>query len=306
MVAQAPLPVPVRTEDGVTVHLDSYGPTDAPVTVVFLHGWTLDRRIWHHQIAELPGIADTPVRLVAYDHRGHGRSGPTPADRMTIAQLGDDLAGVLAAAVPDGRVVLAGHSIGGMTIMALAERHPDLVANRVAGVAFVNTSCGDLADPDLGLPRPAARLFARAERAVGERLLRPEDHGRLGRTLARGAQRMTISRTSLRRLLFGDRPSDAAVRLIASTVAATPPETIAGFRATFADHDRRAALAALREIPVRILGGAADRLCPPRHARAIHAELPHAEFAVYPGAGHMLPLERPRDVTGHLARLVGG
>lgn len=295
----------VRTEDGVALAVEEYGPADAPVTVVFLHGWTLDRRVWRHQVADLPGQVGGPVRLVAYDHRGHGRSGPTDPGRMTIAQLGDDLAAVLRSAVPTGPVVLAGHSIGGMAVMALAEQHPRLFAERVAGIACVSTSCGGLADVRLGLPRALARLVGRAEAAATRQLARvPHGTAGAGVAVARLASRAMVSRPGLRWLLFGRRPPRAAVRHTAEMVAATPPATLAGFRATFADHDRRTALAAYRGRTTVVLGGTEDRLCPPRHPEAISAELPDATLVMVPGVGHMLPLERPAEVTRQLAVLV--
>ncbi|MDI5982853.1 alpha/beta fold hydrolase, partial [Amycolatopsis magusensis] len=70
------------------------------------------------------------------------------------------------AVVPEGRLVLAGHSMGGMTIMALAERHPELVSRRVAGVAFVATSSGEMNRLTLGLPGLAGRGVTRAEPRV--------------------------------------------------------------------------------------------------------------------------------------------
>src|SRR5918997_3139135 len=108
-VTDTEVPMPERTEvmlrDGVRLHVEISGPADAPVTVVLLHGWCLDRRTWHHQVEALRG-----ARVVAYDARGHGRSGATRLKSATLARLGDDLAEVLRQHAPDGPVVLAGHS----------------------------------------------------------------------------------------------------------------------------------------------------------------------------------------------------
>ena len=113
------------------------GPADAPVTVVLLHGWVNDMSVWGPVVAEL----GPDVRVLRYDHRGHGKSDPAPRGTATIEQLGDDLAEVLEALVPTGKVVLAGHSMGGMTMMSLAARHPEVVAERVRGAAFAATGC---------------------------------------------------------------------------------------------------------------------------------------------------------------------
>ncbi|MFC7660023.1 alpha/beta fold hydrolase [Pseudonocardia benzenivorans] len=119
----------VGAADGTPLHIEESGPADADVTVVMAHGWTLDSRTWEPVARRL----DAHARVLRYDHRGHGRSAPVDPSTMTIDQLADDMAAVVADRAPTGPLVLAGHSMGGMTIMALAERHPSLVADRVAG-----------------------------------------------------------------------------------------------------------------------------------------------------------------------------
>src|SRR6476469_7983103 len=119
------VPSPVRLKDGArlysVLHPAGPGPSgQTPVTVVFLHGWTLDNRLWRQQIADLPARLGAPVRMLAFDLRGHGPSSGTDA---TLEQLGDDLAEVLNTLVPTGPVVLVGHSLGGMAIMEYAQRH---------------------------------------------------------------------------------------------------------------------------------------------------------------------------------------
>src|SRR5580704_3286401 len=115
-------PVPVTADDGVSLYAEVSGPDDAPVTVVFSHGYTLSQDVWHYQRQALAG-----TRLVFWDQRGHGRSGRGDPEHSTIEQTGADLGAVLAATMPaGGRVVLVGHSMGGMTIMALAARQPGL------------------------------------------------------------------------------------------------------------------------------------------------------------------------------------
>ncbi|HET9518918.1 MAG TPA: alpha/beta fold hydrolase, partial [Actinoplanes sp.] len=112
----------VALPDGVRLYAESSGPLDAPVTVVLLHGWCLDLRTWHHQVSALQ---QENVRLITYDARGHGRSSSTVLGSATLGQLGDDLAEVLRRLAPEGPVVLAGHSMGGMTIMEYAHQHAE-------------------------------------------------------------------------------------------------------------------------------------------------------------------------------------
>ena len=70
----------VTTSDGVRLNVETTGPADAPVTVLLVHGWTCSTRAWHNQVEELPRILGADgVRVVSYDHRGHGRSDAAPA-----------------------------------------------------------------------------------------------------------------------------------------------------------------------------------------------------------------------------------
>jgi len=260
------------TSDGTALHVVDSGTRDSDVTVVLLHAWTLDHTSWHRVAAELP------VRVLRYDHRGHGGSASSGA--TTFDQLADDLAEVLAERVPTGRIVLVGHSMGGMTIMALAERHPELLA-RVCGTVFVATSCGGL---------PAVR---RAERLLGRWMVRRSAIG-FARTMPVG----------LRLALFGRRASWAEVRASAGMIGRCDGPTFVGFRDEIAAHDRRAALAQLAGTPSAVLAGGADLLTPVRHARAIAEALPHAELVIYPGAGHMLPQERGPEVASRITALL--
>lgn len=278
--------LPVVVGDGTTLYVEEHGDPAASVTVVLAHGWVLDRRSWRRQIADLPAVAGVPVRILAYDHRGHGRSDPAPSGTTTIAQLGDDLAELLARRAPTGPVVLAGHSMGGMTIMALAERHRSLFTERVAAAAFVSTSAGGL--------RPVGGVLPRrfTERVVAGGNRPP------GRVVAAASRRM------LRRSLFGPGAGPVSVALTTEIIASHWPATLLAFGGTFADHERHAALAACAGIPVAVLCGSGDRLCPPGHSRRLAAAAPGSELAVYPGAGHMLTLERHAEVTARIAALV--
>jgi pimeloyl-ACP methyl ester carboxylesterase len=286
------LPLP----DGALLHLEEHGDPAAPVTVVFVHGWTLDSRTWRHQIEHLPDRCGGLVRMLAYDHRGHGRSGPVLAEAATLAQAADDLATVLARAVPTGPVVLAGHSLGGMAIIALAERHPQIVAERVAAAALVSTSAGGLARISLNLPLALVPLRVWLEGAFHRRMLaRGEKPGRLP---------PAVVQLGVRWLGFGPESAPADVRAVATMIAGCSPYTIAAFRRTLDEHDRVAMLPALAGRPVLVCCGSRDRLTPPAHSQVIADAIPDAELVCYEGVGHMVPLERADDLTDRLAALV--
>ncbi len=282
----------VPAADGVPLHVELDGRHEAPVTVVRLHGWSLDRRAWW-PVARSLATGASPVRVVRPDHRGHGRSAPVEPATMTIDQLADDLAAVIAATAPNGPLVLAGHSMGGMTLMALAERHPDVVA-RAGGIALVATASGGLAERPFGLAPPAAAVYRRVERRISATRgwARREQFGD-PRVLA----------PAMRWLLLGARPSAEARRITCEAVAECRPITVSGFQPTLQAHERDAALAAFADIPTVVLVGSRDRLTPVHAARRIARALPSARLTIFPDAGHMLPLERVSDVVSRIAAL---
>ncbi|RBM11249.1 alpha/beta hydrolase [Prauserella sp. PE36] len=280
------------TSDGTRLHVELSGPSDSAVTLVLVHGWTQDLRTWDRVVDELP----SGLRVLRYDLRGHGRSAPARPGTATIDQLADDLAELLAERVPEGRLVLAGHSMGGMTIMALADRHPALVAERVDGAAFVATSCGNMDRITLGLPGVAGAGAAKAERRLAQLLLA---YRKDALPLRPGA-----ARAGARWLVFGRRPRRQDVASVVDQLLCAHPASIGGFQNAISLHDRRVALAALRTTRAVVLAGDADRLCPVSHARAIADELPGARLRLYPGAGHMLPQERAHEVAVQLGGLV--
>jgi pimeloyl-ACP methyl ester carboxylesterase len=144
--------------DGVPLHVEIDGPDAAPATIIFCHGYTLNQDCWHFQRRDLDGH-----RLVFWDQRGHGRSGRSQPSRATINQLGADLRTVIDAATPDGGpVVLVGHSMGGMTIMALAEQHPSLFGTKVAGVVLIATAVRGLDDGSPWMPGLIRPMLRRA------------------------------------------------------------------------------------------------------------------------------------------------
>lgn len=285
--------ISVRLPDGVRLHVESTGPTPAPVTLVLLHGWTLDANTWHRQVAALPAVLGGRVRIIAYDARGHGRSGSTPLRSATLEQLGDDLADVLRQVAPTGRIVLAGHSMGGMTIMEYAHCHPDEFGSRVGGLAFVATTAEGHTHTVYGLSPRIARLIRIAE-TTGAGVLARCGSWRPPLPLLRAL------RPSLRWLLFGDPCDPDDLRLTTAAVARASLRSIGGFRPSIGDQQRLETLAALGTVPAAVLVGDRDRLTPPPCAQSIAQALRGTELTVCPGAGHMLMLERADEVTAAL------
>ncbi|MEU7866322.1 alpha/beta hydrolase [Dactylosporangium sp. NPDC049140] len=289
---------PVRLKDGARLYSVLHPATGRrPVTVVFLHGWTLDNRLWRQQIADLPECLGAPVRMLAFDLRGHGRSDATHGADATLEQLGDDLAEVIRQRVPRGPIVLVGHSLGGMAIMEYAHRHAASFARRVVGVVLVSTSAEGSSRTSYGLSPRLARVM---------RVLEVQGAGLLARSGAWRPHRrlMPLLAPGVRWLVFGHRVDTSWVALTASMVGNARLCAIGGFRPSVDLHHRVETLAAMSGLPVAVLVGSADRLTPPVCAATIAQELPEAELRECEDAGHMLPIERPECVTEAIVSVI--
>ncbi|GHH86151.1 alpha/beta fold hydrolase [Streptomyces capitiformicae] len=272
----------------------------APVTVVFSHGYCLNQDSWHFQRAALRGV----VRTVHWDQRSHGRSGraaQTPdAAPVTIDRLGRDLKAVIDAAAPEGPIVLVGHSMGGMTVMALADHYPELIRERVVAVSLVGTSSGRLGEVNFGLPvagvNAVRRVLPGVLKALGQQAALVERGRRATADLFTGI---------IKRYSFASRDVDPAVaRFAERMIEGTPIDVVAEFYPAFTEHDKTEALTAFAGLPVLVLAGVKDLVTPSEHSEAIADALPDAELVLVPDAGHLVMLEHPELVTDRLADLL--
>ncbi len=289
-------PTTVIASDGVPLHVEIVGDSGAPLTLVFVHGFCVSLDCWTFQRRDLADCG----RMVFYDQRAHGASGPSELEGCTIEQLGDDLYRVLTEVVPIGPVVLVGHSMGGMTILALADAHPELFGDRVVGVALLSTSAGSLATVTFGLPatgtvalRACLPGLAIGMRYAPSLLERGRRHG------------SDIAWVITRRIGFGSTSvGPPVVAFLEKMVAATPLHVIAAFLPALIAHDKLVAAAVLVATPTLILVGDADVMTPVEHSRTLADALPEADLMVIPGAGHTVVLECPDEVNAALRTLV--
>jgi pimeloyl-ACP methyl ester carboxylesterase len=287
-------PITVRADDGVALHVEVDGDDSSDLTAVFVHGFTLSMDCWHFQRRDLAKDA----RLVFYDQRSHGASGRSSREHCTIDQLGEDLYAVLQEVAPTGEVVLVGHSMGGMTLLALADRHPELFAERIVGVALVGTAAGAFAETIFGIPG----VVGRALRPVAPGVVRAAN--RRAQLLEQGRRAGSdVAFLLTRRLSYGGNPPPSLVAFMEHMIASTSVEVMTEFFDTFLDHDKLEALQVLASVETVILCGDKDMLTPVKNSHVMADALPDAELVVVPGAGHMVMLERPAVVNGACRRL---
>lgn len=289
----------VVTDDNVALHVVEENddvPPGAP-TVIFTHGYALSLDSWPGQREALRGIA----RVVLWDQRGHGGS-QRGAPGTTIDRLGADLGCVLDAVAPAGPVVLVGHSMGGMTIMALADQRPELFGGRVRGVALLATSAGGIADVDLGLPRPVARLAHRVAPSIGAAL---ESEGPVSALVERARRSSSdLGLLVTRAYAFGSTVPPDGMRIVSDLISGTPVDVLADLLPALQGHDKAHALHVLDRCDLLVMVGDHDLLTPAGHSYEIVRHTPSAELVILPGVGHMITLEAVQDVNKHLRALV--
>ncbi|MGK5499724.1 alpha/beta fold hydrolase [Streptomyces sp. URMC 125] len=273
----------VTSADGSRLHVEEHGREEGP-TVVLAHGWTCSTAFWGPVIRRL---ADEH-RVIAYDQRGHGRSPAAGPGGHSTTALADDLCAVLEAA--GSRVVVAGHSMGGMTVMAAAGRPQ--VREHVAAALLCNTGSSRLLHESMVVPLRAGGLRYRVQKAV------------LGSSLPLGPV-TPLGMRILRYATMGPAATREQIEACARIVHACPRRVRASWaREVLAVLDLEAGLAGL-DVPTAVIAGEKDRLTPPVHARRLAKALPNCTgLTELPGLGHMAPVEAPDAVADAVAALV--
>ncbi len=298
--------VEVTCDDGVVLHaeVDEIAPySDSrgarrradDVTLVFVHGYALNLDCWHFQREAFRGKR----RMAFYDQRSHGRSARGDRQHANIDQLGDDLARVIDKLAPEGKVILVGHSMGGMSIIAFAERHPEAFSDRIVGVALISTTAGGL--------RPHRVVSRWIPDGVGE-LVAP----RLISALARAPELVDSARRPgsnigflvADQFAFGSKDVPAEeVEFLDEMLAGTKFEVLAEFFPSFTQLDKFEHLALFNGVPTTIVCGTRDKLTSIGHSRKMATQVPNATLVECDGAGHMVIFESRQQVNEALEAL---
>ena len=287
--------VVVTTPDGVDLAVREVGDPDAPLTVVFAHGFCLRMGAFHFQRARLTDEWGSQVRMVFYDQRGHGQSGHAPPDTYNVGQLGRDLETVLAVMAPRGPVVLVGHSMGGMTVLSHARQFPRRYPTRIVGAALIASAAEGVSRSPLGeiLKNPALEAVRFAVRYAPKTVHR-----------TRGAAKSVIA-PILRAASYGDvKVSRSVVEFSEKMMHDTPIETLVEFLHALEVHDETEGLATLARVPTLIACGDEDLLTPMNYSQDMADALPKSELVIVEGAGHLVELEQPEVIDDALVRLV--
>jgi non-heme chloroperoxidase len=268
----------VKVDDGTVIHTIDHG-TGRPI--VLLHGVTLSIATWPYQIAKL----SKEFRVIAVDQRGHGRS-QLGTKEYGIARMASDAAQVLSHFDLRDAIVV-GHSMGGMVTQQMCLDFTELARERVAGTILLSTA----AAVTQGMPgwpamervvKPGAFAARSATRGVGTWF----PNGEVGYAIAR--------------LAHGAKADPRHVTHTRNMTGAIPPATLAALMPGVVSFDIRSRLKDY-PVPALVITGSRDLLTPPRLGREIAKRIPHAEFEVVPGAGHMLMMERAEWLNDRIA-----
>lgn len=289
--------VEVHSADGTRIHTEVFGPDDG-YPIVLAHGITCAIRVWANQIADL----SRDYKVIAYDHRGHGRSGVPPLrgrrNGYGLDFLAADLDAVLDATLAPGeRAVIAGHSMGGIAISSWSQRYPQRVRQCADAVALINTTTGDLLRNVNFLPAPPALVGGRV-RAAGLLLKR------LGAApLVPGSVQQ--SRRFVAALAVGRHADPAIADFVFDLFVQTPPAGRGGWARVLVDSlgPKHISLRNLT-VPTLVVGSRDDRLLPIGSSRRIAADAPNLASFVELSGGHCGILEQPDEVNQLLRQLV--
>ncbi|PJI84767.1 alpha/beta fold hydrolase [Luteimicrobium subarcticum] len=241
--------------------------------LVLVHGFPLDHRMWDEVARFLPdGLA-----VVAPDAPGFGDALLTESE-PSIEGIADAVAEALAARGVE-RAVVAGMSMGGYVALALAERHPGLVA----ALGLVDT-----------------KSVADAPEARDNRLRIADEAERTGSVApVRGMREALLGETSR-----ATRPD--LVAEVGAWIEEQRPEAVAWAQRAMASRPDRTAVLAAYGGPVSVVVGVEDELTPIEQAEHL-VESSHdaseAALVLVPDAGHLAAVEEPEHVAGALARL---
>ncbi|MEV6770776.1 alpha/beta hydrolase [Nocardia sp. NPDC051030] len=285
----------VAADDGVPIAVHEYGIRGTGVTLIFVHGHCLHTESWALLRTELHGHWPADTHMVFYDHRGHGGSGAADPATYTIDQLALDLDTVLRTVAPSGPIVLVGHSMGAMTILAYARLFPESIGTRIIGVGLLAGAASSVTRVGLGrlLNGPAVTSLQVAMRRA-PRAMQASKH------LSR-----RIFEPMMREAALGTRRVNPRVAAIATAMLnETPLLTMSAFLDSLIHFDEMASLHRLGAIPALVLAGSADIVIPFAHSVVLASQLDDVELVRLDGAGHSVIMERAEEVASAIAALL--
>lgn len=254
--------MPTTANGDITLYYETFGPDDAPV-LLLVNG--LGSQCINFKAEFCERFVANGFRVVRFDNRDVGLS--THLDdgaRYTVEDMaGDGFAVLDAAHVPASHI--AGWSMGGMIVQAMALRHPERILSMTSVMSAPGTLSGER-DPDVVAAFTAPPATTREEAA---------DRHLAGLKAWGSPACLDVERITADAHAAFDRCWDPGGRQRQAIAVAKSPS-------------REEALRSLT-VPTLVIHGDADRLVPPEFGRRTAAAIPGARFEMVEGMGHDYP-----------------
>ncbi len=289
--------IEVVATDGVKLNaeVDEAFDNQNDVTIIFAHGYALRMDEFHYQRRDLRHLA----RMAFFDQRGHGKSEHGTRESHNIWQLGHDLNSIIERVAPSGNIVLVGHSMGGMSIQALAKSNPDLFGSRIKAVVLVSTSSGGVTQAPLGLPDSVGKFIQGLAPGVASVLAGQQNF--VDKSREAGSD-LTLLLT--RRYSFGSEVPVELTEFVAEMHGQTSIDVIGDFLNAIADFDSKELLSLFGKVSTTVVAAKEDLLTPVSHSHEIANAIANSELIELADTGHMLPLERYVELNEIITKVV--
>lgn len=277
---------------GSSLYVEQSGPLTGP-PIILVHGWAMDSTIWFYAKRDL----GKTFRVISWDLPGMGKSKPARPSAIGLSEFAQDLRSVMALA-GNRKVILVGHSIGGMTIQTLARDDPGFFNDRVVGTVLVNTTYTN--------PLKTMILSGLAQ-AIRWPLLEPLM--RLGILLqplvwlSAWQSYLSGSAHIANRLGFGKFVTRSQLEHTTLLSTRNAPGNIHRGNLAMFRWDATHAMAGITS-PLLVLGGTMDIVTKPDASEAIGMDHAQAKVMVIDGVNHMGFLERAPAYNAAIAAFV--
>ena len=239
----------------------------AATAVVLIHGFPFSHEMWNQQIE----LLRRDYRVIAYDLRGHGRSGVAEG-QYTLEFFVDDLIGLMDH-LKITRAVLCGLSMGGYVALRAVERNPE----RVEGLILCDTQSA--ADSNEAKIKRAASINAVRTNGVNG--------------YAEGFVKAVFAPANL------SAKADK-VAMITKIIESNSSLGICGTILALAGRTETTSSLPGIKVPTLILVGESDAVTPPSASQEMHEKIPDSAFHIIANAAHMSNLENPEIFNGYL------
>jgi len=260
--------MPFTNRGAHRIHYETFGDPKSPPLLLVM-GMGLSADAWD----TLPARASKTRHVIVFDNRGTGES-DLPTRPYRIRDLADDAAAVLdALELP--QVDVLGVSMGGMISQELVLRHPSRVRRLALGCTFSSWLQSKKASPKVLLDLVSVLAGRAQESRIAKLLVSPAWYARATSPSEFRRWRANGEKGKARRAIF---------QLLAVAL-----------------HNTTSRLGTI-QVPTLIMTGDGDRLVDWRNSKVLEKAIPGAQLVVFPGAGHVFPLECEEEMVGHLER----